>query len=230
MIFCNKDGCTYGQITRLKPKYVLNNSEGYLAILDSDENHYISKLQNEKGFRISAYSHLLFKIDSGGDSKAIIFSKNDFEDIFDLSQEMKQNAIEVFNDIDLFTDNPAYKNILAFVEDDRTIQRMLNNRVFLEKQVTYLTWNELKNLKEAASDILLFDISEDGNYFILPEDSKKGLALRQIIKAISRRYIIGENGELFMENAGITESWNLKEFREEMKEPVKENSEDTSST
>lgn len=216
MIFCKKDGCVYGQITRLKPRFVLNNSEGFLAIFDSDDNNYISKLQNEKGFRISSNSDILFNIDSEGFARAVIFSKQQFEDIFDLSQELKRNAIKVLHDIELFVENPAFQEILSFVEQDRTVQKMLNNRVFLEGSVKYLTFEELKRLKEIASDILLFEISEDGNDFVLPDDTKKGKALRQIIKAISRRYIVGGDSEIFMENAGITESWVL--FKKDMEE------------
>ncbi|WP_129596563.1 hypothetical protein [Methanohalophilus profundi] len=224
MIFCNKNGCTYGQITRLKPKFVLNNTEGHLAILDSDENKYISTLQSEKGFRLSSYSHVLFHIDLEGVARAIIFSKKEYEQIFDISRELEQNAISMLHKITLFNNNPEFDNILSFVRQDRTIQRMLNNRVFLENQVQYLTWTELKKLKEAAPEILLFEISEDGNSFVLPNNGKKGIALRQIIKAISRRYMIGENKEFFMENAGITESWSLDQFREDMKQEISDES------
>ncbi|WP_319506462.1 hypothetical protein [uncultured Methanolobus sp.] len=220
MIFCNKDGCTYGQITRLKPKVVLNNSEGYLAIFDSNENNYISTLQNEKGFRITSHSDILFNINSEGVARAVVFSKNEFEEIFDLNEELKQNAINVLHEIKLFEENPDFEDIVSFVKDDRTIQKMLNNRVFLEKQVQYLTWPELKKLKEIAPEILLFDISEDGKSFILPNNENKGRALRQIIKAISRRYIVGDNDKIFMENAGITESWKLSQFEEDMKEEI----------
>lgn len=219
MIFCRKDGCVYGQIKRLKPKFVLNNSEGFLAIFDQNENNYISKLQNEKGFRISSDSDILFNIDSEGVGRAVIFSKEQFEDIFDLSQELKQNAINVLYNIELFVENPAFQDILSFVEEDRTIQKMLNNRVFLDGSVKYLTFDELKRLKEIAGEILLFEISEEGNDFILPDDAKKGKALRQIIKAISRRYIVGEDGKIFMENAGITEIWDL--FKKDMDEAKK---------
>jgi hypothetical protein len=222
MIFCNKDGCTYGQITRLQPKFVLNNPEGYLAIFDSDENKHISTLQKEKGFRISPYSDVLFSIDSEDVARAVIFSKKEFEEIFDLSKKLEQNAIDVLYEIKLFEENPEFNDILSFVKQDRTIQRMLNNRVFLEKQVQYLTWPELKKLKEVAPEILLFEISDDGKSFVLPNNEKKGKSLRQIIKAISRRYMVGENKEFFMENAGITESWNLAKFREDMEEKISE--------
>lgn len=224
MIFCQKDGCVYGQITRLKPRFVLNNSEGFLAILNPNNNKFISKLQNEKGFRISSKSDILFNIDSNGSARALIFSKQQFEDIFDLSQELKQNAIKVLYDIELFVENSAFQEILHFVEQDRTVQKMLNNRVFLESSVKYLTFNELKHLKKIAGDILLFEISEDGNDFVLPDDTKKGKALRQIIKAISRRYIVGEDGKIFMENAGITEIWDL--FKKDMEEAKKESNDE----
>jgi len=216
MIFCTKNKCVYGQITKLTPKFVLNNSENFLAIFDSDGNNYISELKNEKGFRISSYPDLLFSINSEGVASAIIFSKQKFEEIFDIGEELKLNAIEVLSKIELFVENPAYREIENFVKQDRTIQRMLNNRVFLDGSIRYLTFAELKRLKEAASEILLFEISEDGKSFVLPNDNSKGRALRQIIKAISRRYIVSGNNEVLMENAGITESWNLDQFKKDM--------------
>ncbi|MDQ1254248.1 MAG: hypothetical protein QG646_3474 [Euryarchaeota archaeon] len=219
MIFCKKNECFYGQITRLQPKFVLNNSESFLAIFDSDANNYISELRDEKGFRISSRADILFNTDAKKVTRSIIFSKKNFEDIFDLSWELEQNAISMINQMEVFVENPAFKSIQDVVKEDRIVQRMLNNRVLLEGEVKYLTFSELKRLKEIAGSILLFDISEDGKSFVLPDDANKGKALRQIIKAISRRYIVGGDNEIFMENAGITASWEL--FQKEMKE-VKE--------
>lgn len=216
MIFCHKNGCVYGQITRLQPRFVLNNSESFLAIFDSNVNKYISELKEERGFRISPHSDVLFNIDDQKVGRAIIFSKKNYEDIFDLSWELEKNAIDVFHRIDVFTKNPVSNDLLNLVKEDRTIQRMLNNRVLINNEVRYLTFIELKRLKEVAGNILLFNISDDGKSFVLPTDGTKGKALRQIIKAISRRYIVGENGEIFMENAGITASWTL--FKKEMTE------------
>lgn len=220
MIFCKKDECVYGQITRLQPKFVLNNSESFLAIFDSDENNYISELRDEKGFRISSNADVLFNIDAQKVTRAIIFSKKNFEDMFDLNWELEQNAINVLNEMEVFFENPAFESIQSIVKEDRIIQRMLNNRVLLEGEVKYLTFSELKRLKGVAGEILLFKISEDGKSFVLPDDSNKGKALRQIIKAISRRYIVGGNDEIFMENAGITASWEL--FKKEMKQAKEE--------
>ncbi len=220
MIFCKKDECVYGQITRLQPKFVLNNSESFLAIFDSDANNYISELRDEKGFRISSHADVLFNVDGQKVTRAIIFSKKNFEDIFDLNWELEQNAINVINEMDVFVENPAFDSIQSIVKEDRIIQRMLNNRVLLEGEVKYLTFSELKRLKEVAGEILLFKISEDGKSFVLPDDSNKGKALRQIIKAISRRYIVGGNDEIFMENAGITASWEI--FKKEMKQAKEE--------
>lgn len=220
MIFCKKDGCVYGQITRLQPKFVLNNSESFLAIFDSDENNYISELRNEKGFRISSNADVLFNIDPEKVAKAIIFSKKNFEDIFDLNWELEQKAIDLINKIEIFVENPAFNSIQCIVREDRIIQRMLNNRVLSEGEVRYLTFSELKRLKEVAGEVLLFDISEDGKSFVLPDDSNKGKALRQIIKAISRRYIVGGDNEILMENAGITASWEL--FKKEMNQAKEE--------
>ncbi|MEM4335413.1 MAG: hypothetical protein QXY61_00230 [Candidatus Anstonellales archaeon] len=182
IIYVKQDDEIIGYVRKITPKSLLNKKGWYVIFLKDSSFNEIKK---QEGVEIDDLADLVFKI-SKNKSEGAILQKYNFNSIFDIFEQQKNDSIKILEMSDLITKHPEKAEIENMVKSDRQIQQMLLNPLFKShaKEVDFAT---LKKLKEEVGDKIHFELDETNKIPIFPADKRRE-AIKDFIKVISYRY------------------------------------------
>lgn len=185
----------FGQISRIYPKQVIDDkSKMRLNFVEKK----FTEITTKPSVEFDDHDSVLFYIDK--DHK-FGFTNNikEFVEIFDMDAQFKTNAINLIQNSD-FSDYCDMDVAISIVENDRTLQRMLNRELTV---YAFENFN-IDNINESFEKFSEFEVLEDfnvvfeDNQFIIDEKHGKE-SFRNIVKFVGRYYNPSLDGQYLIE-------------------------------
>ena len=185
----------FGQISRIYPKQVIaDKSKMRINFVEKK----FTEITTKPSVEFDDHDSVLFYIDK--DHK-FGFTNNikEYEEIFDMDTQFKTNAITLIRDSN-FSEHCDIEVAVNIVENDRTLQRMLNRELTV---YAFENFN-INNINESFEKFSEFDVLDDfnvvfeDNQFVIDEEHERE-SFRNIVKFVGRYYNPSLDGQYLIE-------------------------------
>lgn len=188
----DENGDIIGQIRRIYPRQVLLD-KGFISLFFNDNIFNEAKEDNDD-IQIDSDFDVLFIL-KGDKQLAIAKDQIIFNEIFDMDDQIKKEALEVVSESKLYDFFEDINKVMKIAEEDRNIQSMLRNKVTMEG-FSEISLDELLGAKTKLGDIVNFDVYD--SKIVLAQDNEKQ-SLKGVIKAAGYHYNESLYGEHIIE-------------------------------
>lgn len=188
----DENGVIVGQIRRIYPKQVLLN-KGFIS-LPFNENVFNEVKEDHEHVEIDNDFDVLLIV-KDDEKIAIARDQTIFNEIFDMDDQIKREALEVVSESRLYDFFEDKDRILRIAKEDRNIQSMLRNKITMEG-FSEISLNDLELAKTKLGSIVDFNIT-DGR-IVLSENNEKE-SLKGVIKAAGYHFNESLYGEHIIE-------------------------------
>ncbi len=197
LVYVKTKNSIIGQIRKITPSSVLESKGLYKMFFDGRK---FNEIKEDIGLQIDNKADIVF-VKKKISTEAIIINKDNFKSIFDVYEQEKKEAVDIFKNVDILHSSQNSKMIQTFIESSRQLQKMIINPVVREF-VSKFNFKILIKLKKEVPEKVSYEIDDKNNDFILPEGKEKQ-ALKDIIKAMVGKYNQDLEGKHIYENAGV---------------------------
>lgn len=170
-----------GQIKRLYPRQVLLDTDTVSFMFNNnifnDVEIYEDRVEIEDDFDVFFILIEDLKL-------AIVKNQKTFNDIFDMHDQIKNEALEVVSTSNLYEFFDNKEKIIEIIESDRTVQNMLRNPITSEA-FAEITMENLLEAKSKLENLADFEIN-NGNIKLSSEKEKE--SLKCVIKTAGHCY------------------------------------------
>lgn len=195
LLIVEEDEFIFGQISRIYPKQVMaDKSKMRMNFIEKK----FTEITTKPGVEFDDHDSVLFYIDK---NHKFGFTNNikEYIEIFDMDTQYKTNAINLIRNSE-FSQHCDIDAAIRIVENDRTLQRMLN------RDMTVYAFDNfnIDNITESFDRFSEFDVLKDfnvvfeDNKFVIDEKNERD-SLRNIVKFVGRYFNPSLDGQFLIE-------------------------------